>query len=358
MVRPTRAEIDLGAIEHNVSAVADVIAPSAVCAVIKADAYGHGDVPVAGAALNAGASMLAVALVEEGVRLREGGIEAPILVLSEPISRDARLIAEWRLEPTVYSIPFAEALAGSGASHRVHVKVDTGMHRVGAAPGDIPALIEFINKESRLELASLWTHFASADDDPEFTKTQIESFYEVADEYEAPSVHLANSAGALLFPEARADFCRTGLCLYGLHPSPATRPIVDLVPAMSLVTEVSRVRRLEAGARPSYGRVRALQSPSLVATAPIGYADGYARSLTGMGRVLIGGSEFPLAGRVTMDQIVIDVGDVEVGVGDEVVLLGRQGDAEVSADDWADAIGTISYEVVCSIGPRVPRVYV
>lgn len=357
-MRPTHAEIDLGAIGHNVRAVEEVIAPSSVCAVVKADAYGHGDVPVASTALNAGASMLAVALVEEGVRLREAGIDAPIMVLSEPQPHDARLVAEWGLEPTVYTLGYAEALTQYGSGHRVHVKVDTGMHRVGADPRDIPALVSFVTKSPRLEFASLWTHFASADEDSVFTNRQIDVFYEVANVFDPPRVHLANSAGALLFPDARGDYCRIGLSLYGLHPSPETRAVVDLSPAMKLVTRVSHIRRLDAGARPSYGRVRALPSPSTVATAPIGYADGYTRSLTELGRVLIAGNEFPLAGRVTMDQIVIDVGDVDVVVGDEVVLLGRQGDKEVSADDWAETLGTISYEVVCSIGPRVPRVYV
>lgn len=357
-MRPTHAEIDLGAIGHNVRAAAEVIAPSTVCAVVKADAYGHGDVPVASTALNAGATMLAVALVEEGVRLREGGIDAPIMVLSEPQPHDARLVSEWGLEPTVYTLGYAEALTQYGSGHRVHVKVDTGMHRVGSDPEDVAALVAFVTKSPRLELASLWTHFASADDDPVFTNQQIEVFQEVANVFEPPRVHLANSAGAFLFPDARGDFCRIGLSLYGLHPSPETRSIVDLMPAMKLVTRVSHVRRLEMGARPSYGRVRALPSPSTVATAPIGYADGYARSLTELGRVLIRGNEFRLAGRVTMDQIVIDVGDMDVELGEEVVLLGRQGAREFSADDWANALGTISYEVVCSIGPRVPRVYV
>lgn len=358
MVRPTYAEIDLGAIAHNVRAFADLIAPSKVCTVVKADAYGHGDVPVSSKAVEAGAPLLAVALVEEGARLREAGIDAPILLLSEPQPEAAAEVAMWQLQPTVYTSRFLEALEATGASFDAHLKVDTGMYRVGAQPAEIPHLVAAIENSSTVTLASVWTHFAVADEDPDFTRVQIERFEAVAGKIDAPAVHLANTAGAVLHPEARGDLCRIGLGTYGLHPCSETRAAVDLRPAMRVVTHVSHVKRLAAGERPSYGRAKPLETAATVVTAPIGYADGYARALTDSGMVLIGGRRYPLAGTVTMDQIVIDVGDEDIDVGEEVVLLGGQADDEVSADEWAAELGTISYEIVCSIGPRVPRRYV
>lgn len=356
-MRPTYAEIDLSAIRHNVAAFKDLIEPSVVCTVVKADGYGHGDVPVANAAMEAGATHLAVALVEEGVRLREAGIDAPVILLSEPAPEAMREIVRWELEPTVYSPTFVEALEQAGANLPVHVKVNTGMHRVGATPVQAVQLVERIAASPTLRFASLWTHFAVADEDPEFTRGQIEQFDAVARRLSPPMVHLANTAGAVLHPEARRDLSRIGLGTYGLHPCPDTRELIDLRPAMRVITHVTHVQRLGAGERPSYGRVRELQRATTVVTAPIGYADGFSRLLTESGSVLIGGKRFPLAGNVTMDQIVIDAGDEDIGVGEEVVLLGAQGGEEVTAEEWAGNLGTISYEVVCSIGPRVSRRY-
>ncbi len=356
-MRPTYVEIDLGAIAHNVSAFKSLIAPSSVCTVVKADAYGHGDVPVATTALEAGAEWLAVALVEEGVRLREAGVGAPILVLSEPPTSAASDMARWELTPSVYSPAFIGALEATGVRHDVHLKVDTGMHRVGASTDTVDDVVTSIRDSSRLSLAALWTHFAVADEDPDFTRIQIETFDEVAGRHGPPQTHLANTAGAVLFPDSRRSMCRIGLGTYGLHPCPETRALIDIRPAMRLVTHVSHVQRLPAGERPSYGRVRSLERTATVVTAPVGYADGFTRALTNDGFAVIGGRRYPLAGTVTMDQIVIDVGDAMPEVGDEVVLLGSQGGVEIGADDWAAALGTISYEVVCSIGPRVPRRY-
>jgi alanine racemase len=352
-VRPTRAEIDLDAIRHNVSVLADLVAPAAMCTVVKADAYGHGDVPVAEAALEAGASWLAVALVEEGVRLREAGVESPILLLSEPRVGDAPEVVHWRLTPTAYRSEFISALAREAEGPLdVHVKLDTGMHRVGAPAEALADLVGAILPP--LRLGAIWTHFAVADEDPDFTGLQIEHFRRAVAGLNVP-FHLANTAGAVLFPRARADLVRVGLGTYGLHPCPETRQVVELRPAMRVVSRVSYVRRLPAGSRPSYGRRRALGAESTVATVPIGYADGMPRLLSDSGEVLIGGRRHPLAGTVTMDQIVVDMGNDPVRVGDEVVLIGRQGDEEVTADDWARLVGTISYEIVCAIGARVPR---
>lgn len=357
MVRPTHVEIDLSAIAHNVAAFEKLISPSRLCTVVKADAYGHGDVPVANTALQSGADLLAVALVEEGARLREGGVEAQILLLSEPETSAAPDLARWQLTPTVYSRRFLAALEDTGERFDVHLKVDTGMHRVGAGPDQVAGLVAALREAPHLELASLWTHFAVADEDPDYTRAQIELFDHVSSGYDVPLVHMANTAGAVLFPEARRSFCRVGLGTYGLHPCQETVGGIELRPAMRLVTHVSHSQRLTAGERPSYGRVRELRADANVVTAPIGYADGFARSLTRHGCALIGGTRYPLAGTVTMDQIVIDVGDDEYQVGEEVVLLGEQGQEEIKAEEWAEKLGSITYEVVCSIGPRVPRRY-
>ena len=357
MVRPTYAEIDLGAIRHNVGAFRELIRPSAVCAVVKADGYGHGDVPVANAAVDAGAEWLAVALVEEGIRLREAGVKAPIILLSQPSPESVPDIIRWELTPTAYREEFIDALASTGAPFDVHVKIDTGMHRVGVAPEGLGRLLTKIKASANLNLAGLWTHFSVADEDPEYTRRQIELFDETIQGIDVPLVHMANTAGAALFPKSRRDLCRIGLGTYGLHPAVETREVVSLKPAMRLVSEVSHIQRVAAGERPSYGRMKELTVESTIATVPVGYADGFARGLSKYGCALIGGRRFPLAGTVTMDQIVVNVGDEDVAVGDEVVLLGGQGSEEITADEWAEELETISYEVVCSIGPRVPRRY-
>ena len=354
-MRPSWVEVDLEAIRHNVRALAELIAPAMLCAVVKADGYGHGDVPVAEAAVDGGASWLAVALVEEGVRLREAGVEAPILLLSEPPLLDATEIVRWNLTPTVYRVDFVEALRAAGAD-RVQVKVDTGMHRVGVAPPALPTLVETC-RSAGMEVQAVWTHFAVSEEVGDFTAAQVAAFDEAIAGLEVPMAHLGNTAGGILYPDARRDMVRVGIGIYGIHPGPATRSHLALRPAMRIVSRVGHVQRLAAGDRPSYGRRRALPADSYVVTVPIGYADGVPRGLSDRGEVLIGGQRHPLAGTVTMDQILVDVGDTTVGVGDEVVLIGRQGDEEITADDWAGQLGTIAYEIVCQIGPRLPRRY-
>ena len=354
-MRPSWVEVDLQAVRDNVRVLAALIAPADLCAVVKADGYGHGDVPVAEAAVEAGAQWLAVALVEEGVRLREAGVEAPILLLSEPPLSDAPDVARWGLTPTVYRAEFVEALRAAGTD-RVQVKVDTGMHRVGVAPAALPALLESC-RAAGITVDAIWTHFAVSEEVDDFTDAQIAAFDEAIDGLDAPMTHLANTAGGILYPAARRDMVRIGIGIYGIHPGPSTRSRVTLKPAMRIVSRVGYVQRLAAGERPSYGRRRALDEEATVVTVPIGYADGLPRGLSDQGRVLIGGRRHPLAGTVTMDQIVVDVGDMAVQVGDEVVLIGHQGDEEITADEWADRLGTIAYEVVCQIGPRLPRRY-
>lgn len=363
-MRPSRVEVDLGAVGSNVAVVKDQVRPATFCAVVKADGYGHGDVPIAGAALAAGADWMAVALVEEGIRLREAGIDVPILLLSEPVVADADLVREWSLVPTVYRGALVDALGAGGTKpHPVHLKVDTGMHRVGAEPTAALALAGYIDRLPGVELQGVWTHLAVAEEDPGFTAVQLDRFDEFLGRLRAagidpPMVHAANTAAALGYRRARYTMVRIGLGLYGMRPAPTVAPDLELQPAMRVVSEVAYVRELPAGTRPSYGRRRELGPGARVATVPIGYADGIRRRLSAEGgAVLIRGKRYPFAGTVTMDQIVIDVGGDEIGVGDEVVLLGKQGAEEITAEEWAIRLDTINYEIVCGFGPRLPRHY-
>ena len=356
-MRPSWVEVDLNAVRYNVTALGRISAPARMCAVVKADAYAHGDVPVAEAALEAGATWLAVALVEEGIRLREAGIEAPILLLSEPDHGDAGEVVHWKLSPTVYRSSYAKALSAAGATH-LQVKVNTGMHRVGVDPDGLSELIAAISNLG-LSLQGVWSHFAVSEEDTNFTEVQIERFDNLVEPYKVPMTHIANTAGAILFPHSRRDMVRCGIGIYGVHPGESTVGAIDLRQAMRIVSKVMFTRRLPAGERPSYGRIRPLAVGSTVVTVPIGYADGVPRNLAARGgQALINGKRYPLAGNVTMDQLLVDVGDDPVNVGDEVVLLGRQGGAEVPVTEWAELMGTIPWEIMSRIGTRLPRRYV
>lgn len=373
--RPAWAEVDLGAIRHNAALLRRISAPAALCAVVKADAYGHGAPAVAQAAIEGGAATLAVALVDEGVELRDAGVTEPILLLSEPPEGSAEAVVAGGLTPTVAteeSLAQLSAAAKSfGTNLAVHVKVDTGMHRLGAEPAAATGLVAAVEADPVLRLEGVYTHLAVADgssaEDRSFTEAQLARFdAAVATFGTRPRLlHAANSAAAIAWPRARYDLVRCGIAVYGELPSPAVAEAFaaatggePLRPALALRARVSAVHRLEAGERPSYGRLRPLPERSVVATVPLGYADGVPRALLDGGcSVLIGGRRRPLAGMVTMDQIVVDCGpDATVVPGDEVTLLGRQGDEVITVSEWASMLGTISYEVLCGIGPRVPRV--
>lgn len=373
-MRRAWAEIDVAAVSHNAAVLSELSAPAVLCAVVKADGYGAGAVTVARAALAGGARWLAVALVEEGLELRRAGIDAPVLVLSEPTGEAMAEAVGSGLTPTLYTpdgVASASAAASASAEDRpveVHLKVDTGMHRVGADPDDLFDLAAAVARPP-LALQGLWTHLAVAEDlESDFTAEQLSRFESLrralaSGGLAAPIHHAANSAGAIAHPASRYDLVRCGIALHGHIPAPAVAGALadagapPLRPVMSLRAEVSFVRRLPAGARPSYGRCRPLETGSTVATVPLGYADGVPRRLFESGaEVLVGGQRRRLAGAVTMDQIVVDCGDDQVRPGDEVVLIGRQGDETVSADEWAARLGTISYEVLCGIGARVPRI--
>jgi alanine racemase len=370
--RPVWAEVDLAAIAHNAAVLRALVAPAKLCAVVKAFGYGHGPVPVAEAALTGGAEWLAVATVEEGVQLRQAGLTEPVLLLSEPAPQAVGDAVSWRLTPTLYTAvgleAAAKAVAGDGGHDRlgVHIKVDTGMHRVGADPAEAAELAAAVERSPELWLEGLCTHLAVADEpDNPFTLVQLERFETVIDELAANGIranllHACNSAGALTQPAARYDLVRCGVALYGLAPSPALQGLcADLRPAMALKARVSYVRRVNKGERLSYGLRYRLARDSVVATVPVGYADGVPRRLSSTGGdVLIGGHRYPIAGTVTMDQLTVDCGDDDgVAVGDEVVLLGAQGGEAIDAWEWAGHLDTIAYEVTCGISARVPRVY-
>ena len=366
--RPAWAEVNLDAIRHNVRALAELAHPSEVLAVVKANGYGLGAEPVARAALEAGATRLGVALVDEGVALREAGIDAPILLLSEPPPAAMHDAVVHHLTPTLYSRVGIEALSeavGHRKAVQVELKVDTGMHRVGADPETAVQLAKLIHDARGLYLSGVWTHLAVADEPGNpYTEHQLERFEEARDQLARAGVvpdhvHAANSAGAIAHPAARYDIVRVGIAMYGYDPSPALAGLVDLQPALTLRAQVSHVKELEQGRRLSYGLRYTMPKTAAVATVPLGYADGVPRRLSEVGgSVLVNGRRLPMAGTITMDQFMVDCGpSMDVAVGDDVVLLGRQGDAEITADEWAAALGTINYEVLCGIGPRVTRVY-
>jgi len=367
-VRAARVEVDLEAVAHNVRVLRELVAPAELCAVVKADGYAHGAIAVGQAALGAGAAWLGVALLEEGAVLRKAGIDAPILLLSQPRTDDIPAAVRYGLDISVYTASgiegVAEAARAAGVVASVHLKVNTGMYRVGAEPGDIPTLAKEIVRRPELELAALWTHCAVADEPGNpFTDEQLDRFERVEAELAAAGIvprlrHAANTAAGIDHPRSRYDLVRAGIGIYGISPAPALDGRVDLHPALTLRAEVSMVRRVPAGERVSYGLRHRFERDTVVATVPIGYADGVPRRLSSVGgEVLVAGRRRRIVGAVTMDQLMVDCGDDPISVGDEVILLGRQGDEVITAAEWAAPLDTIAYEIVCGIGPRVPRRY-
>ncbi|MDQ3931980.1 MAG: alanine racemase [Actinomycetota bacterium] len=366
-LRPTRAEIDLDAIAHNVREVRELVAPAEVVAVVKADGYGHGAVAVARTALAAGATRLAVALLEEAEELREAGVTAPILLLSEPNPEAAGRTVAAGVVPTLYTVDFGEALrieAGRrGRPIRVHVKADTGMARVGVPPAEWDSFLEVLRAWPALEVEALWTHLACADTpgDPTVPEQldRFDQFLEIARSqgFQPTLIHVANSAAALTLKRSHRDAVRLGIAMYGCPPSSALAGAGNLRPALRLVTEVAFAKRIEAGTPVSYGHTWRAPEGGWLATLPIGYADGLPRLLSNRAEVLVAGKRRPVVGTVCMDQILVWCGEQEVALGDEVVLIGRRGREEISVLDWAQWARTITYEIVTGLGPRVPRVY-
>ena len=334
--------------------------PTPLCAVVKANGYGHGAAEVARTVLSAGATWLAVATVEEGVELRQAGIDAPILVLSEQ-NASLQEAVDFGLTPTVYTldgVAALDAIAKDGEPLKVHVGLDTGMRRVGVEPDELATVLEAVQSSNTLEVEAAWTHCPVADEpDNPFTDGQLSRFDAAVAASELPT-HVANSAVAFTRPDRNAFMVRCGISLYGIDPDPALAGQVELRPALTLRSQVTFAKRIEAGEAVGYGHRWTATEPTGIATVPIGYADGVRRNL-GLrgGHVLIGGHRHRIVGVVAMDQLMVDVGDHEVAVGDEVILIGSQGDEQITAWDVATTLDTIAYEVICAIGERVPRHY-
>ncbi|HET6146352.1 MAG TPA: alanine racemase [Polyangia bacterium] len=365
-IRPTVAEVDLGAILSNVGVLRRTVGSGvAIWGVVKADAYGHGAVAV-GRALEPAIDALAVSLVEEGLELRAAGIRIPIIVLSAFYNRHQDEVIHEGLTPVIYDTSdlerFAAAATRLGRRVAVHLKVDTGMSRLGVSVQDLPAVIDRALALPSLEVAGLATHFASADGaDPAVTEEALRHFQDCVDLARRRglgdlTLHAANSAATVRFSGAHLDAVRPGLALYGAMPSQqVARP--DLRPALRLATRVMALHDVAPSTPVSYGGLWRAARPSRIATLPIGYADGYPRHVRGA-LTLVRGHKVPVVGAVCMDMLMVDVTDVPgAALGDQVVLIGCDGDQSITVDDLAGWAGTVSYEILCGISKRVPRIY-
>jgi alanine racemase len=365
--RHAEARVDLGVIAGNVATLRERVAPAGVMAVVKADGYGHGSVAAARAALDGGADRLAVVHVAEALELRAAGINAPLLCLmslptdphEEAIASDVELSAGTPAMVTA----LASAAGRLGSTVRVHLKVDTGMSRGGAAPSEWPALVKTALASEHLEIAALWSHFASSDDpgNPSIG-AQLAAFEEASEAaYDlgtdrTVTRHLANTAAGITVPESRFDLVRFGGGVYGLSTLPGGAP-GWLRPAMTLTARLIQVKRVPAGSGVSYNHRYVTPAETTLGLVPLGYADGVPRTAIGQPLVWARGKRWKIAGTVCMDQFVIDFGDEPVQTGDEVVLFGPGDDGEPTAQEWGERLGTISYEIAPGLGRRVPRVY-
>ncbi len=366
--RPTAAIIDLSALAHNYQVAVQRAEGRKILAVVKARAYGHGAVEVSRVLLGLGADMLGVALVEEGRELREAGITAPVLIMGAIFAEQAEAVAALGLTPVVFNLSVARALSAAAKKNKttvpVHVKIDTGMGRIGVSPEDAPDFIAELKKLDNILVEGLMTHFADVDrQDKEFPARQMDRFEALLTGLEAQGTHIpvrhaANSAALLDYQRALFTMVRPGLMLYGYSPLEEIRADADLRPVLSLVTRIAFIKKTQAGVPISYGRTFVTKRKSLIATLPIGYADGYSRGLSNKGEAIVRGVKARVVGRVCMDMCMLDVTDVPgVREGDEVVLIGDRGNERITADDLATKTGTIAYEVLCGISYRVPRVY-
>jgi alanine racemase len=377
------AEIDLNAIAHNVRELRRRTDPGAeVMAVVKADGYGHGALEVARTALASGADWLGAARLPEAIALREAGLDAPILVFGYTPPADAGRLIDFDLRQSVYSLDAARAYSGAaearGRKIRVHLKMDTGMGRLGMVPAALSgrdsghsAGETFIREATAIArlpgigVEGIFTHFAAADSaDLSSARRQLDLFLEVLADLKAGGLefavrHAANSAGLIALPESHLDLVRPGIALYGLKPSGEVDLAgIFLKPAMALKTRIIHLKAVPAGAAVSYGMTYRTPQPTVIATVPAGYADGYRRLFSSRGSMLVHGRRVPVVGRVCMDLTMLDVGAVPgARIEDEVVIFGRQGGESISADDLARDLGTIHYEILCGVAARVPRIY-
>jgi alanine racemase len=360
--RPTWAEVDLSALQWNFRQVRRLIGPAVKCmAVVKANAYGHGAVACSRALVRAGADVLGVATVEEGAELRAAGIKVPVVVLGITQPGEAQAILDQRLQITVTSWAQIGALLKLARVRNIrvslHVKVDTGMGRIGVSAELAGELIHKIQKCPEARLTGVFTHFAHAGGDTQWVKLQMSRLRSVTQQLDSGVlVHAANSAAVIQSPETHAHMVRPGLMLYGLYPGPQLKNRVQLKPILSWKTKIVELKKSAPGTGLSYGHTFVTRRTSRIATLPVGYADGFSRALSNRGRVLIRGQQCPVVGRVCMDMCLVDVTRVQrARVGDEAVLIGKQGQAELPAEDMAKQLHTITYEVACTIGARVPR---
>ena len=366
--RDTWAEIDLDHIKHNVEQFKQHLpSTTGIMAVVKANAYGHGDKQVAETALNAGATSLAVAFLDEAIRLRHAGIQAPILVLGSTRARDAKVAVQYNISLNVHDVDWIgkaiEYLQEENIATplNIHVKIDTGMGRLGIRNQQEMKEIEYILKNQEyIKLEGVFTHFSNADElDLSRTQNQLLKFREILDnmEYLPPCIHTSNSAAAMRFPDAYFNTVRLGISMYGLSPSPEIKDQlpVTLKPALSLYTKVKQIKKIVAGDTIGYGATYEAKEPEWIATLPIGYADGWIRKLSGQS-VLIKGKRAPIVGRICMDQCMVKLCQY-VPEDTPVTLIGRDGDDSITVDEIAEVLETINYEVVCQLTSRIPRVY-
>jgi alanine racemase len=366
--RPTYCVIDLAALRWNFEQVKKRVGPGVkILSVVKANAYGHGVREVAKTLVRAGSDGFGVATVEEGIELRESGIRAPILVLTAIYAEQLGQLLQHKLTPAISDLDtlrsLEKLLRKRSRPLNFHLKVDTGMGRLGLLHSEIESWLLELNKLKALKLEGLFSQLSHAEDEKtDYTRTQIEAFRRVLERFHKagfnpPSIHLANSAALIAEQSSRFTMVRPGLMLYGLYPAPEMARQVELKPVLSWKTRVLQVKHLPAGSSIGYGRTFVTQRESSIATLPVGYADGYHRLLSNRGAALVRGKRAPIVGRISMDLTMVDVTDIAgVSQGDEVVLLGRQGDAAISADEMAGWAETISYEIVTSISARVPRI--
>jgi alanine racemase len=360
-------EIDRAALAHNVTQLKALLAPGiALMAVVKADAYGHGAIEVAKVLLDHGANWLAVATVPEGMELRQAGIQAPILLLGAAHSAEQiRAIEQWHLQPTVISIDQA-AKFQEFLSHPipVHLKLDTGMSRLGTDWSKAKEFCQTVQSYSQLQIASIYSHLATPDELDETVLRQQQQRFEMAIEQlrplfsTLPKLHLANSAATILDRKLHYDLVRPGLALYGFSPAPHLAAKIDLRPALAVRAKITQVKEIALGTGVSYGHRFIADRPTTIAVIGIGYADGVPRSLSRQLQVLLRGQWVKQIGNITMDQIILDVTDIPgVQVGDVVTLLGKDGQLQITADDWAMQLETISWEILCGFKDRLPRLY-
>ena len=364
-------EIDLAALTHNVKQLKNLLSPQTqLMTVVKADAYGHGAVAVSQTVLQAGASWLGVATIPEGIELREAGIEAPILLLGAThTAQQVKAIAQWHLQPTIctakQALIFSEVLVSLNQSLPVHAKLDTGMSRLGTPWQEATEFVQLVNGLPNLKLVSIYSHLATADSpDTAVMREQQQRFKWAIEQIKTAgidprSLHLANSAATLADPDLHYDLVRVGLATYGLYPAAHLQAIANLQPAMQVKTRITQVKTIAAGTGVSYGYKFIAGRQTQIAVVGIGYADGIPRNLSNKMQVLVRGKFVPQVGAVTMDQLMLDVTDIpDLEVGEVVTLLGKDGENQITADDWAETLGTISWEILCGFKHRLPRVAV